>query len=88
MILLTGYSFSEEIFDKYGSPDVIGSGNEVDMTNKIYAIKAKYGLKDDQMEDVLLQSTPSYRDELFGVDEDLYLRAIEEKAKAYKGIKQ
>ena len=78
----------EEIFDKYGSPDVIGSGDEVDITNKIYGIKAKYGLKDDQMEDVLLQSTPSYRDELFGVDEDLYLRAIEEKAKAYKGIKQ
>lgn len=78
----------EEIFDKYGSPDVIGSGNEVDITNKIYEIKAKYGLKDDQMEDVLLQSTPSYRDELFGVDEDLYLRTIEEKAKAYKGIKQ
>ena len=76
---------AKAIFENYGSPDVIGSGDEITIMDKIYKIKADNGLKDDQMADILTQSSTGYRDEILGVDEDKFLREIEKKAKAYTG---
>lgn len=74
-----------DIFDKYGSPDVIGSGQEIDILNKIYSIKAEYDITDDQMQQILNQSSTQYRDSIlpFGVDHTGFLDQIEEKAKVY-----
>lgn len=77
------YKTALDIFDKYGSPDVVGAGDEISILNKIYSLKAEYNLKDDQMAQILNQSSPGYRDELFGVDENQFLDQIEEKAKVY-----
>lgn len=49
----------DELF-KISSPDVIGTGDEYELRNKIYSLKAKYQIPDKQMASIVDQSRGTY----------------------------
>lgn len=78
----------KDMFNKYGSPDVIGSGDEGDLLTKIYQIKAANELTDDQMSSIITQASPKYNGFAWMVNEGTsedFVKELEEKAKALKG---
>lgn len=79
----------DELF-KISSPDVIGTGDEYDLRNKIYSIKAQYQIPDKQMASIIDQSKGKYLDPWFEVDEGTsggFVKEIEQKAQALKSNK-
>ena len=49
----------DELF-KISSPDVVGTGDEYELRNKIYSLKAKYQIPDKQMASIIDQSRGTY----------------------------
>lgn len=78
----------KNMFIKYGTPDVMGSGQEGDLMSKIYQIKSANELTDDQMSSIITQSSPKYNGFAWMVNEGTdgeFVKELEEKAKALKG---
>lgn len=76
----------DELF-KISSPDVIGTGDEYNLRNKIYSIKTQYQIPDKQMASIIDQSKGKYLDPWFEVDEGTgggFVKEIEQKAQALK----
>ena len=77
----------DELF-KISSPDVIGTGDEYDLRNKIYSLKAQYQIPDKQMASIIDQSRGTYLSPWLGrVDEGTdgkFVKEIEQKLQALK----
>lgn len=65
------------IFERFGSPDVIGTGDETKIESDVLDLKNKYKLTDNQMSNLLRQVQNKYP-ATFGVDEDAIVEGLEE----------
>ena len=77
----------DELF-KISSPDVIGTGDEYDLREKIYSLKAKYQIPDKQMASIIDQSRGTYLAPWLGwVDESAdgkFAKEIEARVQALR----
>lgn len=67
----------DDMFKTYGSPDLVGTGDRADMEEKLAKLQDK-GYTDAQMTSVIEKSRGIYGDSMFGVNENGFLRAVEE----------
>lgn len=68
----------DDMFKTYGGPDIIGTGDRADMEEKLAKLQTNKGYTDAQMTSVIEKSRGIYGNSLFGVDENGFLRAVEE----------
>ena len=68
----------DDMFKTYGNPDIIGTGDRANMEEKLAKLQTDKGYTDAQMTSVIEKSRGIYGSSLFGVDENGFLRAVEE----------
>ena len=80
------YKALDNLFESYGSPDVIGMGQEDNIKLQMAAIQSKYGATDTQLADIIPKLGPIYNSAGVGVDHNKLERNTENMIRALKNM--